>query len=90
MSEGAKGTPRGRDVDLLVVSAIVWTVVGAAAVAMVAYGGIDGIVFAFVALVVAVTSWSRVMRDRARSRADRDVEVEILREISELRKSLEE
>ncbi len=92
MSEGSgeKRTVRVRDVDLLIVSVIVWAVVGAAAVAMVIYGGMEGIVFAFVALVVAVGSWSRVMRDGARPRADREVEEELLREISDLRKSLEE
>ena len=49
---------------LITVTAIVWATIAVAVAFMVAYTGIDGVVFAFVVLIVAVGVWARVIRER--------------------------
>lgn len=61
---------------------IVWAVVGISVVAMVMFTGIPGIVFSFIVLIVAVTSWSRIIRSKEASSQ--------LGKVSDVRQSIEE
>ncbi|MCL4343875.1 MAG: hypothetical protein JRM84_02695 [Nitrososphaerota archaeon] len=82
--------------DMLFLSLVVWIAVAASVIAMVVYTGVTGVVFAFIVLVVAVTSWSRVVRDSNRKSNEHGNDEllneikELTQEIKELKKSLEE
>ncbi|MDG6930523.1 MAG: hypothetical protein JRN10_04700 [Nitrososphaerota archaeon] len=82
--------------DMLLLSLVVWIAVAASVIAMVVYTGVTGVVFAFIVLVVAVTSWSRVVKDSNRKSSERDNDEllneikELTQEIKELKKSLDE
>ncbi|MGC8557957.1 MAG: hypothetical protein ACP5NC_03060 [Nitrososphaeria archaeon] len=83
------------DKNLIIISLITWIAVAASVIAMVIYTGITGVVFAFVVLVVAVGSWSKTVRDYNQKNKKQDDELsveikELIKEIQELKKSLEE
>jgi membrane protein implicated in regulation of membrane protease activity len=83
------------DKNLIILSLITWVAVAASVIAMVIYTGIPGVVFAFVVLVVAVGSWSKTVRDYNQKNKKQDDELtgeikELIKEIQELKKSLEE
>jgi uncharacterized membrane protein len=83
------------DKNLIILSLITWAAVAASVIAMVIYTGIAGVVFAFVVLVVAVGSWSKTVRDYNQKNKNQDDELssnikELIKEIQELKKSLED
>ncbi|KUO92569.1 MAG: hypothetical protein RXR16_03315 [Thermocladium sp.] len=83
--------------SFIIITAIVWAAVTISVVAMAIYAGVTGIVFAFVVLIVAVTSWSRVVREKGRTEPDVDKAIDALNKqiqllsdkIEELRKELQ-
>jgi uncharacterized protein YoxC len=85
------------DASFIIITAIVWAAVTISVVAMAIYAGVTGIVFAFVVLIVAVTSWSRVVREKGRTEPDVDKAIDALNKqiqllsdkIEELRKELQ-
>ncbi|MGC8661844.1 MAG: hypothetical protein ACP5TZ_05015 [Nitrososphaeria archaeon] len=81
--------------NLIILSLIVWVAVAASSIAMVIYTGIQGVVFAFIVIVVAISVWSRTLRDLNQKNSRHDDELvneirELTKEIQELKKSLEE
>jgi membrane protein implicated in regulation of membrane protease activity len=83
------------DKNLIIISLITWVAVAASVIAMVIYTGIPGVVFAFIVMVVAVGSWSKTVRDYNQKNKKQDDELtgeikELIKEIQELKKSLEE
>lgn len=85
------------DASFIIITAIVWAAVTISVVAMAIYAGVTGIVFAFVVLIVAVASWSRVVREKGRTEPDVDKAIDALNKqiqllsdkIEELRKELQ-
>ncbi len=85
------------DTSFIIITAIVWAAVTISVVAMAIYAGVTGIVFAFVVIIVAVTSWSRVVREKEHAKPDVDKAIDELNKqiqllsdkIEELRKELQ-
>ncbi len=85
-----------REIDraFILVTAAVFIGLTAATVAAELAAGLEGVVFFFVAWVVAVSVWARVVREwlneRSRlSSVSRDVEAMLLEEVRRLRESIE-
>jgi len=83
------------DKNMLAISIVVWGAVAVSVAFMVAYAGITGVVFAFVVLIVALGTWSRVLREyygKKNKEEDQLAEQikDLTKEIQELRKELEE
>ncbi|MGC8974506.1 MAG: hypothetical protein ACP5KY_09975 [Thermoproteus sp.] len=75
---------------LIVVTALVWITLAVVGIFAVAYTGINGLVFMFVVYIVAVASWSRVVKE---SRPGGDLErqlSELANKISELSAKIDE
>jgi len=78
---------------LVVITLIVWAAVASAAVAMVAYGGSMGVIFAFVVLTTAVGTWAKVIRTAMGAPEESELAKEVrelANEIQKLKKLLEE
>lgn len=83
------------DKNMLALSLVVWIAVAISVIFMVVYTGISGVVFAFIVLVVAVGSWSSVIRKYNINSSSQESELanqikELTKEIQELKKELEE
>lgn len=84
---------RELDRNMIILTLITWVAVAASVITMVIYDGLDGAAFAFIVLVVAVLMWSRVIREYGRGKREDELAGEIrelIREIQELKRSLEE
>jgi len=86
---------RELDRNMIILTLITWVAVAASVITMVIYDGLDGAAFAFIVLLVAVPVWSRVIREYGRGDGKREDELageirELIREMQELKRSLEE
>ena len=91
---------RKTDITLIVVTACVFAAIAASTIYMVITAGVSGAVFAFIVLIVAISAWSKVIRERQEtlqhSRLDDEIRElrrnlnEVTRKLDEIQKILEE
>ena len=81
------------DITLIIVTAFVFAATAVSTIYMVIIARVTGVVFAFIVLIVAISAWSKVIRERQEtmqhSRLDSEIR-ELRRDLNEVTKKLEE
>ena len=88
------------DITLIIITICIFAAIAISTIYMVVKAGVSGAVFAFVVLIVAVSVWSKVIRERQEtirhSRLDEEIRElrkdlnTITRKLDEIKKILEE